>query len=90
MSSQVLSQGASLLFVPFSASTATYKKRQVEGNATELNIMQCLSRTDNKEQIEILKCCSPSTCFTGFGDEAFCLVGFLLIPPPTERLHKHK
>lgn len=80
VSSQVFSQGASLLFVPFSASTATYKKRQVEVNATELNIMQCLSCTDNKEQIEILKCCrchlSPSTCFTGFGDEAFCLVGF--------------
>lgn len=60
VSSQVLSQGASLLFIPFSANTATYKKRQVQGNTPELNIMQCVSRMENKEQIEMLQLPSKS------------------------------
>lgn len=84
--SQVLSQGASLLFIPFSANVATWKKRQVQGNATRLNTMQVtesLSRWENKEQIiKMLKRCrchlSPETCFTGFRDKAFCSVGFFI------------
>lgn len=93
--SQVLSQGASLLFILFSASVATWKKRQVQGNATWLNTMQRLSRWENKERIiKMLKRCrchlSAETCFTGFRDKAFCSWDFLLIPSQTARAAKHK